>query len=72
VAGLVVAQFGRRLMLGVMVGTVAGIYLDQTYETPDIKSAAVGLLAKVLESLHSTSRMDLPSAMLTRNYLARE
>jgi hypothetical protein len=34
-------------MLGVMVGTVAGIYLDQTYETPDIKSAAVGLLAKV-------------------------
>lgn len=52
-------------MLGVIVGTAVGIYVDQTYETPDVKSAAVGLLAKVLRGIFASS-VDIGYPFITR------
>eukprot|EP01134_Creolimax_fragrantissima_P005097 CFRG5097T1 len=47
-AGVFFCQLNRRMMAGVVLGTLAGLYMDQTYVVPDVKQQFIIGLSKVI------------------------
>eukprot|EP00123_Amoebidium_parasiticum_P012053 comp21085_c0_seq1/m.28418 comp21085_c0_seq1/g.28418 ORF comp21085_c0_seq1/g.28418 comp21085_c0_seq1/m.28418 type:complete len:103 (-) comp21085_c0_seq1:804-1112(-) len=43
-AGYILSKMSRRFMFGMLVGAVAGVYADQNYELPRVKTMAEKLM----------------------------
>ncbi len=56
-AGLVISNINKHLILGLIIGTLSGFYIEQNFKNiPHVKSEAVKILAMAKEAVNKGKR----------------